>query len=680
MTASSISPMKLNSKLSKNPTEDPRFKVTVSVSGKPLVFADPRATRALIALMDMQAVLGGAASHWGGPSAFAELMAATWGLMFEKTKNSTWFDSFRFVNDAGHCENGLYALYANYGFAGLTLNDLKGFRSISSPLTGHGEYHVFPEAVLLSNGPLGSALPQAQGLCAADRLARAPRTTVVAVSDGACMEGEAKEALAAIPGLAQKNRMNPFVMIISDNKTKLTGRIEADAFSMAPTFESLKSLGWHVIELKNPHDLQAAAECLNTAFQQAEQDPTRPIAIHAHTVKGYGVQKTAASSSGGHGFPVKDVSELRAFLNEIYQNAPLPVEISNWCSELESAKPKEAPSKGEPSKKEKVQVGISRALIAKRLEGKPVISVSADLPGSTGVGEFQKRFPEAVIDVGVAEANMISMAAGLAKSGYIPVVDTFAQFGVTKGALPLTMAALSEAPVIAIFSHAGFQDAADGASHQALSYFAQVGALPHTEVYQLTSSFDAEALVSQAIDDYTLRMQTGTPPPSRIFFLGREDFAPSFLPEGFSYKLGQAQVIVKPANAESVSSKQKVLIIATGPLVKEAIAASEKLKERGILATVANPSIINRPDVATLGNLLEASDGVLMTVEDHQKTGGMAGFLIPALTEAGYSIRKLRVLGVENTFGRSAYKAQELYHLHGLDAEGILTAALKMLG
>ena len=71
------------------------------------------------------------------------------------------------------------------------------------------------------------------------------------------------------------------------------------------------------------------------------------------------------------------------------------------------------------------------------------------------------------INVGIAEANMVSTGAGFAKAGFIPIVDTFGQFGVTKGNLPLTMAALSQAPVIAMFSHVGFQDAADGASHQA---------------------------------------------------------------------------------------------------------------------------------------------------------------------------------------------------------------------
>jgi transketolase C-terminal domain/subunit len=88
---------------------------------------------------------------------------------------------------------------------------------------------------------------------------------------------------------------------------------------------------------------------------------------------------------------------------------------------------------------------------------------------------------------------MVSVGAGFAKGGFIPIVDTFGQFGVTKGNLPLTMAALSQAPVIAVFSHVGFQDAADGASHQATTYLAAVSAIPHTVAICPSCADEAEA-------------------------------------------------------------------------------------------------------------------------------------------------------------------------------------------
>src|SRR6187401_1258574 len=214
-----LKPFETKSKLAPTPGQ-PKYSVKVkNAEGKEVIVGDPRATRALVALMDVHAVVGGAACHWGGPAAFAEIMAVVHGIMFGTTGRQ-WHEAYNFVNDAGHTENGIYALRANYGFDGMTFEDLKAFRSIKSKLTGHGESHLNPQGVLLSNGPLGSALPQAQGLAIADKVAKRDRATIVTVSDGASMEGEAKEAFAAIPGLASKGKVNPFVLLVSDNDTR----------------------------------------------------------------------------------------------------------------------------------------------------------------------------------------------------------------------------------------------------------------------------------------------------------------------------------------------------------------------------------------------------------------------------------------------------------------------------
>ena len=117
-------------------------KYSTQISSTQTKFVDPKATRALVALMNQHAVIGGAAAHWGGPSAFAEIMSALFGIFSES--NGHWCDHYNFVNDAGHTENGLYALQANYGMNSLTFDDLKGFRSVESKLTGHGESHLYP--------------------------------------------------------------------------------------------------------------------------------------------------------------------------------------------------------------------------------------------------------------------------------------------------------------------------------------------------------------------------------------------------------------------------------------------------------------------------------------------------------------------------------------------------------
>lgn len=669
-----IKPLQIKIKLSGHQNKKPQFSRVVKLqNGEEIQAADPRATRALVALMDMFAVLGGAASHYGGPAALAELMSGLHAVIFneaEKQKKD-WFEIAHIINDAGHCENGLYVLKANYGMAGLDLNSLKKFRSIESGLTGHGEVHCFEEGVYLSNGPLGSAFPQAQGLALADKFSGdSQRTTFCVLSDGAAMEGEAKEALAAVPGMAQKGTLAPFVLIITDNNTKLSGRIDQDSFSMNPTFSSLEALGWKVIKQENGNDLQECVNSLELAIKMARQNPLQPVAIWAKTVKGIGTKKTADSASGGHGFPCKSPTELPAFLAEIYENSPPPALFSNWIDELKNLEIK-MKAAARPDAGEKIQVGVSKAMVAAFKKGLPIISVTSDLPGSTGVAGFRKEFPQASIDVGVAESNMISAAAGLSKQGFIPVVDTFAQFGVTKGALPITMAMLSEAPIVGVFSHTGFQDAADGASHQALSYMSMLATIPGVDLYSLSSSEEAEFLMGEILEKFAVDRIAGKKVNSAIFFLGRENFPKSFASSGHKllYKPSVPQVLL-----DNTTQGKNVLLLTTGSLVGETLLASEILKSKNIGSIVVNQNCLNKIDLETLKPLLQKCEGRMVTSEDHQVLLGLGAFVTHQLVQNGIHV-KVKSLGVSGQFGQSAYNAIELYRKHGIDSSAVAQAA-----
>lgn len=668
--------------LASNPSGQLHYSATVKrADGSPVTVACPVATRLMVALMDMNATVGGAACHWGGPAAMAEMMSAVYGAMF--SKGGDWRQHYNFVNDAGHSENGIYALKANYGYAGLTLGDLKGFRSISSKLTGHGESHLFAEGVMISNGPLGSSLPAAQGLAMADRLADLQRTTVCAISDGALMEGEAKESISAIPGIAGKDLLSPFVLLISDNNTKLSGRIDADSFSMQPYLASIEAQGWNVIKVENGHDLQAVYTAIEKALASAAADRHRPVAVWIKTIKGFSVASTVKSASGGHGYPLggADLSsgKLRAFVTEINGGKALPPELEAWLAELEAtAAAKEAKAKATPApvaatpavKKDKIQAGFAKGMITAADAGLPVVSVSADLPGSTGVAPFRAKYPQLSFDVGIAESNMVSTAAGFSKQGYIPVVDTFVQFGATKGLLPLCMASLSQSGVIAAFTHTGFQDAADGASHQGLMYLAMTGAIPGVLQYCPATAEEAEWAMSYAITHFAEERKAGHHPDSVLFFCGRENFPVSLKPAGASYAWGKAMVLSDTTEGKARS----VVISANGALVTHALKASEKLAAEGIGSIVLNNPTPNRPDVAGHRAALAKCGGRLVTVEDHQAVGGAGSMLLAALADAGVATT-IKILGVRGEFGQSAYTADELYNKHGIGVAGIVAAA-----
>jgi transketolase len=670
-----LTPLNLKSKLAPTPPGPPRYAVTVkNGQGQDVVLADPRATRAIVALMDLEAVNGGAAAHWGGPAAFAEVMAAIHGVMFS-VKGRQWFEAYNFVNDAGHTENGVYALRCIYGFDGLTFEQLKGFRSINSKYTGHGEAHLNPQGVLMSNGPLGSALPQAQGLAMADKVLKNDRVTICTVSDGSSMEGESKEAFAAIPGLAAKGRVNPFLLVISDNDTKLSGRISEQAFSMAPTFTAFKDLGWNVIRVEEGNDLQKVYLAVEKGLQEARANPHAPVCLWVKTVKGYGVRATVESASGGHGFPLSSGEKIVDFVNEIlWGEEEMPVALKDWAAALHLAwEQKEAAKKTKPAaeptvKKEKIQSGLAKGAVRAAQEGLPVYSLSADLAGSTGMSFFQKSFPDRFVDLGVAEANMISSGAGFSKAGFIPIVDTFGQFGVTKGNLPLTMAALSQAPVIAVFSHVGFQDAADGASHEATTYIAATSSIPHTVVIACSCADESEALMYEAIKRTAKARESGKDGDSVIFFVGRENYPLHWL-EGAKYEWGKAQVLLEGGD---------VVIVGTGPLVGRSIDAGRKLKEQNIGATVISNPFINRVDLDTIGAAVKKCSGRIVTIEDHQIVGGMGAQISHALSRAGIPHR-MKSLGMDGGFGQSAYVAEDLYKKHGLTAEKLIEAARSLM-
>ena len=284
--------------------------------------------------------------------------------------------------------------------------------------------------------------------------------------------------------------------------------------------------------------------------------------------------------------------------------------------------------------------------------------------------EANTYLPESVLAFPEPEAlSQRLLAAGFSRVGFIPVVDTFAQFGVTKGALPLTMASLSDAPMICIFSHTGFQDAADGASHQALSYLAMLSAIPHVDTYCLTCSEEADSLITQAIEKFASDRKEWRSPQSSVFFLGRENFPKAYV-SGATYDLKKAQVI------RETGGSRPVTILASGSMVPQALQAADQLAATGVI--VINPGLHNHLDTATVRAALKKSEGRLVVVEDHQQIGGLAQMAAFDLAREGVSFQ-LKSLAVHGEFGQSAYSAQELYSKHKLDATAIVEAAKELL-
>jgi transketolase len=233
---------------------------------------------------------------------------------------------------------------------------------------------------------------------------------------------------------------------------------------------------------------------------------------------------------------------------------------------------------------------------------------------------------------------------------------------------PLTMAALSQAPVIAMFSHVGFQDAADGASHQATTYFAAVSAIPHTVVVAPSCAEEAEAFMYQAIRRIADERTAGRDGESAIFFVGRENYPVRWV-EGSNYAWGKAQVIQEGTD---------VVLVGSGVLFNKALEAAKILAAQGRSATVINNPFVNLVDLETIGEAVKRCGGRVVTIEDHQIIGGMGSQVSHALSNAGIAHR-LRSLGIDGEFGQSAYLAEELYIKHGMTGPKMAEAALALI-
>jgi transketolase len=403
----------------------------------------------------------------------------------------------------------------------------------------------------------------------------------------------------------------------------------------------------------------------------------KPVAVWFKTIKGKGNQATEKSASGGHGFPLKNGEKIIEFVSEIFSGNP-PAELLSWAQSLnkkwqdEIAARMNAPTSLQtpvPMKKAKVQDGLALGAIKAAESGLPVVSVAADLAGSTRICLFNDKYPERSFDMGVSESNMASVGVGLSKAGLIPIIDTFAQFGITKGNLPLMMASLSQAPVIGVFTHSGFQDAADGASHQATTYLSATASIPHVVDVVISSAEQGEAYMLQAIQRIADAKQAGQDGETVLFFAGREDF-PVNLGKDLTYEWGKA--IIHRDGTD-------VVLLATGPMVPKAQSAAKKLEQSGIKACVIENAFVNRVDVATIGSAVKACKGRLVTIEDHQIALGMGAMAVHSLSRAGITCN-VESIGINGEFGRSSYKADQLYAQYGLSVDDIVDRARAVCG
>lgn len=288
-----------------------------------------------------------------------------------------------------------------------------------------------------------------------------------------------------------------------------------------------------------------------------------------------------------------------------------------------------------------------------------IVALSADLTESTRTLPFAEAFPERFVQVGIAEQNMASVAAGMAAMGKIPFIASYAMFSPGRNWEQVrTTIAYNNSNVKVIGAHAGISVGPDGATHQAIEDIAIMRVMPNMIVIAPADVHEARKAVLAAA-------KYEGPVYIRI---GRSNTPVVTTPES-PFEIGKAERFYERTSGLS----QSVAIIVTGTLLYNALKAAEQLEAQGIGATVLHMPTIKPLDTEALLRLVKDHDGIV-TVEEHQRAGGLGGAVAEYLSEVA-PIKIIRV-GVDDQFGQSG-EPDELIEHYGMGISAIAAAGKK---
>ncbi|MFA5987316.1 MAG: transketolase C-terminal domain-containing protein [Candidatus Paceibacterota bacterium] len=305
-----------------------------------------------------------------------------------------------------------------------------------------------------------------------------------------------------------------------------------------------------------------------------------------------------------------------------------------------------------------IRDGFGEGLLIAGEADSRVVALSADLRESSRSEAFSKKFPDRYFEIGVAEQNLASVGSGLAASGKIPFITSYATFSPGRNWEQIrTTICYNNTNVKIIGSHAGVSVGPDGGTHQALEDIAIMRALPRTSVLSPCDSIEAKkATIAAAKHNgpvYIRLMRNA----SRVITTEESPFV-----------FGKANILFESQNPQ-------VVFFATGPVVYGALKAARELEGEGIGAVVVNVHTIKPLDVETIVSVAKKC-GAAVTVENHQIAGGLGGAIAETLAQE-FPV-PIEFAGVHDQFGQSG-TPEELLKFYGINSEAIVSAAKKVI-
>jgi transketolase len=464
-------------------------------------------------------------------------------------------------------------------------------------------------------------ISKGRGVALAKRLLGRGGRVVVITGDGELQEGQNWEGLQG----AAHERLGRLWVVVDRNVVQ-SDKPTDEVLALGDLDEKLRAFGWEVRSCDG-HDHAALRE----AFDAFRQGGDVPKALVARTIKGKGVsfmEHPAALAEGGGtyrwhaGAPDDDAferayaelveridSRLAAFGMNPVVTEPIDEPEPALSGSLEG-EPESGAGARRKATDEYVVEAFGEELLALGARHGALVVLDADLASDCRVRAFDTAYPERFVECGIAEQDMVSTAAGLARHGLLPVVNSFAAFLAARANEQIYNQASEGTKVVYALHYAGLIPAGPGKSHQSLRDISLLAALPGMTIVQPASSAQTRALLRWAVEEadcnVAIRLAIG-PSPRRIE-----------IPDEELVRVGRGTVLRDGADA---------LVLAYGPvLLHEALTASEELAHReGLAAAVVNMPWLNRFDEGWLDDV-RTHDRVFV-IEDHSPTGGLADAL-----------------------------------------------------
>lgn len=628
----------------------------------------------IMAHLCIQAPTVHASGHPGGP-----LSSFAFAYFLGKRRDPSVDQPLRY--SAGHLSLLAYGLQWLFGREGRDPRlgspqaIIDAFR-IPSGLPGHIEAGIGD--IPFGTGPLGKGVSNAVGAAFGLQYQKKPGIIDVLMADGDSQEGQIMEAFRLTAHL----KLDHLIVHGDFNDIQLSDMpsktVAADVASIAA------ATGWQVIEVQNGNDPAQVNAALDAA--DAHVGGGRPIFVCYYTTMGYGVPLMEHGSNTGtanyHGTPLTKEASAKALkglppLDELVGKYEIFRKIEQARYTATPAVKTDLPLSFRLAKgyirtvtKEKgaARKDFGETHIKNLMKAdERIVVLHADLAGSGGFDKVQKEFPERVINVGVAEANMVMMAAGMRQVGLLPVTYTFAAFGTNEARANVRLidinCAHTRCGVLYDCTHCGVNVGEDGETHQEQNYLC----LPFrsTQVWVPADSNQAGAMAEEAMTIIAEGHQ------SVSVFSGRSSHPQLTTPDG---KILYGADYVYDGKVDLIRGRgdlsDQVTILATGIAVHDAVQAADSLTNQQRSIRVLNVSSIRPLDAATIIQAaLETTH--LVCIEDHNVEGGLATQVSDLIADLELPC-SLRRLGLSHYFPSGT--SDDLKLLAGLDVDSICNA------